>query len=278
MSRANARRPARRRAAGLACSRHERRAFLSLRQASGGHFEPCDLSFGPVPVLPTGQDAEAGSRVALERDDGIDRVLERTGAGKVSLLGHVAHEKDGDSLLLRQSDQRVRAPANLADSPRDGVRVRVADGLHRIHDQNPGRLLGRRGEDAGQLAAGHVPKRASVQTEPVGTRCHLPTTLFPGGEKAGVPGFGQARRQLEEKGRLAGAGRPCHENHRSWDKPAAEDAIDAGRSCRESVLLGIRGKRRHRGGGRADGSPRPGGMLADRAPISTARAPARPLG
>ena len=121
-------------------------------------------------------------------------------------------------------------------------------------------------------------KRPEAQA--AGSDCHLAAGLFTRCEEAGVPGIRQTRRQLEEKGRLARAGRPREEHHRAGDESAAEDAIDRGEPGPDPGLLELGGQVEDgRLAPRADRPQRaPRRMLADRSPFAARRAPARPLG
>jgi len=94
-----------------------------------------------------------------------------------------------------------------------------------------------------------------------------------------VPGTRQSRRQLEEKGRLADARRPCQEDHRAGHQPAAEDAIDAREGGPDSGILTVWGKRDDdrrpsRIGARSRGGD---GVFADGPPAATGGTATRPL-
>ena len=74
-----------------------------------------------------------------------------------------------------------------------------------------------------------------------------------------MPGSRQVRHQLEEKGRLADAGRPCQEDHRARNQPPAEDSVHGGGARSDPVVLRIGDERSSRVGDQRDGitAPKP---------------------
>src|SRR5207302_5237167 len=99
-------------------------------------------------------------------------------------------------------------------------------------------------------------------------------------KKAGVPGIRQSRRQLEEKGRLADARRPRHEDHRTRDQASTQDSVHSWEPGADPTFLGVWGKGDHR----TDRSRRAqmdlrahGGLLGHGAPTPAAGTPSGPL-
>ena len=124
----------------------------------------------------------------------------------------------------------------------DGVGAGVTKGLDGIDDED-GRP-GRRGDvdHVGELSARDERQALALERQPLGSPRDLGPRLLPRGDEAGAPGAGEARRQLEEKGRLARAGRPREEHHRAGDESAAEDAIDRGEPGPDPGLLELGGQ------------------------------------
>ena len=87
-------------------------------EALRGHLDDAGFAGGAEAVLHGSQEPQALMPVALERDDGVDQVLERAGPGERALLGHVADEHGGDRRLLRHVEQRLGAFAHLRDRTR----------------------------------------------------------------------------------------------------------------------------------------------------------------
>ena len=205
-------------------------------------------------------------------------MLQRAGAGEIALLCDVSDQEDGHVVLFGQIDQRVRACPDLTHASGEPVRRGVTDRLDRVDHQDRRSFGSRALHNVPEAPARHVGEGRSVDPHPQRPRGHLAAGFLPGREQAGVPGSGEGRRQLEEKGRLAGTGRPRQEDHRSRDEPATEDAIDAGPSRLDPVLLRIRSKPENHwsGSGRGRGAG-PGRMLVHRAPAPARGAPPRPL-
>ena len=66
-------------------------------EAALGHLEQPELVGGAEPVLHRAQQPEGVVPVALEREHGVDDVLEHPGAGERAVLGDVADEHRGDA-------------------------------------------------------------------------------------------------------------------------------------------------------------------------------------
>ena len=205
-------------------------------------------------------------------------MLERPWACQVASLRDVTDQQDGDALIFGQGDEGIGARSDLTGSSGKGVRVLVSDGVDRIDDQDRGPLGAGAGQDVGQGAPGNEGQPRPVQPETTRPRRDLASGFLARGEEAGVPGTRQSRRQLEEKGRLADARRPCQEDHRAGNQATSQDSVHAWDAGADPAILGIGCKVSHGGG-----SPRvrgPAGnrrLSGHRAPVSAPGALPRPL-
>ena len=87
------------------------------------HLEQAELLGGPEAVLHHPQQAQGVVAVALERQDGVDHVLEHAGPGQRAVLGDVAHQHDGAAAalgLLHQAVACTRAPGPPSPAWRPG--------------------------------------------------------------------------------------------------------------------------------------------------------------
>ena len=109
--------PAKTAVPGVARSRPARNSadgFGTSAQAAVGHLEDADLVGRAEAVLDGAQDAEMVAGIALERDDGVDHVLDHARAGDLAVLGDVAdedHGRAGASWRSGSAPGRCRAPA-----------------------------------------------------------------------------------------------------------------------------------------------------------------------
>ena len=109
-------------------------------QATLGHGEEPDLAGGAEPVLGGAQRAQREVALALERQHGVDHVLEHARTGERALLGDVADHHDRQVGRLRLDDQRVRAVAHLRDRARRRGERRIVQRLDGVdHRAPPGR-------------------------------------------------------------------------------------------------------------------------------------------
>ena len=69
--------------------------------------------------------------VAVDGEDGVDDVLEGSGARDGAVLGDVTDEQRRQRGLLRELDERLRALPDLGDAAGDAGPVGVNDGLDR---------------------------------------------------------------------------------------------------------------------------------------------------
>ena len=92
--------------------------------------------------------------VAVDGEDGVDDVLEGSGAGDGAVFGDVTDEQRRERGLLRELDERLRALADLGDAAGCAGPVGVDDGLDRIDGDDVGTVLGDDGEDSGKRRVG----------------------------------------------------------------------------------------------------------------------------
>ena len=78
-------------------------------------------SVGPKRFFDRAQDAELVRAFALEREHGVDHVLDHARAGDLAVLGDVADQDDGRARALGEADQRLRAGAHLGDGAGRGL-------------------------------------------------------------------------------------------------------------------------------------------------------------
>ena len=114
-----------------------------LAQACLDHLEHADLVRRPEPVLRGPDEAQGPAPLALDRDDGIDEVLQGLRAGDAAVLRHVADQDDRDPLPLRQLHETQRRLAHLAHAAGRAVELVEGRGLDRVDDDR------RRTEGAG---------------------------------------------------------------------------------------------------------------------------------
>ena len=86
-------------------------------QATFRHFEHTEFTRRAKTVLGGAHDAQCMVAITLEREHGVDNVLEHARPSEASFFGDVANEDDGNVALLGFLHQSVRAPAHLNDGP-----------------------------------------------------------------------------------------------------------------------------------------------------------------
>ncbi len=103
-----------------------------LAKPQAGHLEHADLVGRAEAVLHRAQDAELVRAFALERQHGVDHVLDHAGAGDLAVLGDVADEDDGRAGVLGVADQRLRRAAHLRHRAGRGLDHVGPHGLDRV--------------------------------------------------------------------------------------------------------------------------------------------------
>ena len=215
------------------------------------HLEHADLVGRSEPVLVRSQQSQAGGSLALERQHGVDEVLERLRSGEPPLLGDVADEDDRDALALRELRQPQRRFAHLPDAARRSVEL-----------ARPSRSgSSPRSSSAGRLVARDLdhPRRSRSRRRRAG-RAGRPAGRA--GARAGGPGrsiprrWRRARRRpaaatpaasLEQQRRLADARLAADQHDRPRDQPAAEHPVDlADAVCSRGTCRRVAERRRCR--------------------------------
>ncbi len=81
-------------------------------------------------------------------------MLELAGTGEAAVLGHVADQHDRNPGLLGGVNQPRRGLPHLGDAAGGTAHLAGLDRLYRIHDQQVGRHLSRRGDDLVHVSLG----------------------------------------------------------------------------------------------------------------------------
>ena len=92
---------------GAPRSRSDRNSSEGLAtspQPPAGHLEHADLVGGAEAILDRAQDTELVRALALEREHGIDHVLDHARAGDLAILGDVAHQDHGGARAFGEAD------------------------------------------------------------------------------------------------------------------------------------------------------------------------------
>ncbi len=125
-----------------------------------GHLEQPDLVGAAEAVLQRVQGAQRVATVAVEREHGVDDVLEHARARERALLGDVPDEHRGATVLLGVLHEPVRAVAHLGDRPGRAGEIGIDDGLDGVDARAPaGRSGVGVGEDVRQARS--RPRRAA---------------------------------------------------------------------------------------------------------------------
>ena len=104
------------------------------REPGARHLEQAELVGRAEAVLHRPQQAQGVVALALERQHGVDDVLEQAGTGERAVLGDVADEHDRHAAPLGVDDQGLGALAHLDDRPGARRELRVGDGLDAVDD------------------------------------------------------------------------------------------------------------------------------------------------
>ena len=80
--------------------------------------------------------------VALEREDGVDHVLDDAGAGDLAVFGDVPDDEQRRPARLGEADESLRGAANLAHRARRRLDRVAPHGLNRIDDYEFWRVTG----------------------------------------------------------------------------------------------------------------------------------------
>ena len=111
---------------------------------------------------------------ALEREHGVDHVLDHARAGDLAVLGDVADQNDGGARALGVADQRLRRAAHLRHRAGRGFHHVGPHGLDRIDDDQPRRLAVRqRGDDVFDGGFRRELDRRGAKPQAFGAQAHL---------------------------------------------------------------------------------------------------------
>ena len=157
------------------------RGIGDLQQSAVGHLEDADLVGRSEAVLHGPENAELVAALALERQYGIDHVLQDLGAGDHAVLGDVADQHKDGAARLGQTDQLLGAAAHLGDAAGRRFQAVQVHGLDRIDDQQ-GRDVGavQAGQDIAHRGRGGQSETGRGQAEAVGAQLDLLQRLFAG--------------------------------------------------------------------------------------------------
>ena len=245
------------------------------------HLEHAELAGGTEAVLHAAQHAQRVVAIALERQHGVDDVLERAGPRERALLRDVPDEQHRDGARLGDADQTVRAVAHLCDGAGRGRELGVRDRLDRIDDDDVGLHVVDVPDDVREIGLGHEPQVGLEGTEPLGAEPHLLLRLLGRHVEHAPLRAGDGGHHLEQQRGLADARLATDQRDRPGHEATAEHVVD----------LGDAGGQRHPvdgvdlvdGQGHLGRPPLGRGrralldLLGQRAPLAAGRAAARPL-
>ena len=103
-----------------------------------GHLEQPELGGAAEAVLERVQHAQRVPSVTVEREHGVDHVLEHPGPRKGAFFGDVADEHGGQLAFFRLLHEPVGAVAHLRDRSRRAGQIGIEDRLDRVERQHVG--------------------------------------------------------------------------------------------------------------------------------------------
>ena len=205
-----------------------------LLQSGAGHLEDADLVGRAEAVLHGAQDAELVRALALEREHGIDHVLDDAGPGDLAVLGDVADEDDGRAASAWRSGS-APAPSRAPASPCRALNSTAA--VHMVWIESMTMSRGVLPSDSVAMMSSTAVSAASStaaprKAQPLGAQAHLRHGLLAGDVDDAVAGARQRCGGLDQQRRLADAGIARHQQHRAAHQAAAGDAVEFGK-CRD---------------------------------------------
>ena len=273
---------------GRALGEKHLRRVRNRPQPGGGHLEHAELADRAKPVLHGPHHAVGVVPLPFEIQHRVDDVLERFRSGQAAFLGYVSDEEGRDVVPLRREQQLRRGFAHLADAARRRLKFHREDRLHRIHDHQ--RRFDTRNlfENPLQTRLGEQVQRRPADAEPFAARFDLMLRLLAGAVEDRPDRSRDARRRLQQQGRLANPRLAAEQHERSGDDAAAEDAIelvDARRQPRVLLDPDVRIERRRsaRAGERVAMTRRRRAavflraLFSERIPFAAVRTSAQPL-
>ena len=191
-----------------------------------GHLEQPDLVGAAEAVLQRVQCAQRVAPVAVEREHGVDDVLEHARARERALLGDVPDQHRGATVLLGVLHEPVRAVAHLGDRPRRAGEIGIDDGLDGVDRQHLGPGVGGVSEDVRQGGLGHHEQPGLQGADPLGPQLHLRARLLGGDQEAARAPGREAPQGLEQQGALAHARLTREQRDRPGDEPAVQHPVE----------------------------------------------------
>ena len=220
--------------------------------------------------------------VAVEREDGVDQVLDGAWASQVTVFGHVAHQDGGHVGGLGQPCQAFDAGADLGQAAGGLGELGVGDGLDGVDHSHcrPMAVDGRL--DRSHVVALDGQEAVRNRSQAPGSGKDLGQRLLGRGKQDVGTCGGDRRQHLEEQCGLAHTGWSEEEGGRTGHQAAAEDPVqlaDPGRQWARVVVgqghvaqcdhFAVASRRRRAAAG--------GDHRGEGVPLAAARAPTRPL-
>ena len=211
--------------------------------------------------------AQRVAAVAVEREHGVDDVLEHARPGERALLGDVADEHRGAAALLGLLHEPVRAVAHLRDRPGRAGQVGIERRSGSSRAPAPAARPRRRGRAraAATSPARRAGRGASAPTRSARMRTCAHDSSAVTSRQRGA-GRGHPPERLQEQRALAHAGLAGEEGDRARHQPALEHAVELADPGGHRARRCWRRRRRSAPGRR----PRPGPV--DAAPTTRAAA------
>jgi hypothetical protein len=186
--------------ARAAIREEERRRVGHAVETAIGHLEQAELVDGAEAVLHGAEQPEGVVALTLEREHGVDQVLEHARPGERALLGDVPDQHRAHRALLGEAHQPVGALAHLRHRP--GCRTEV--GVEHRLDGVDGDHVGLHGLDVGEHVreggVGHEPQVGWQGTEALRAQPHLLGRLLGRDVEASLARLGRAGQGLQQEG------------------------------------------------------------------------------
>ena len=203
------------------------RGVVNLAEAALAHFVDAQLGGAAKAVLDAAQDAVHVLPIALELQHRVHDVLQNLRPGQAPFLINMPDHEDRCARLFGELEDGRAALPDLRDAARRRLGRLGVHRLDRVDDHQVGPESVSVGEDllevrlAIDVAVRH--DFGAVGGEAVGAHLELAGALLAGDvERVEV---GEAEDGLEDERRLANAGFAAHEDERSADESAAQDAV-----------------------------------------------------
>src|SRR5690625_1919856 len=113
-----------------------------FNESAVGLFKASDFICGAVPVFSGSQESKAGGSIAIESQDRIDQVFQRSRTRYRVFSRGLPHRKDRHTGGLCNASESLGDLNNLGDTSGAAVNVARSDGLHRVDNNHVWRVLG----------------------------------------------------------------------------------------------------------------------------------------